>query len=185
MDQNPNTSNSSPMGSLFSSPDPETLGSNPDPSPPPPASPEIGEPPSSDAGSGKSEKSTEDPKQEVEGEGEVQEGEEEEEAECGFCLFMKAGGCKDAFVAWEKCVEDAEKDGGDIAEKCFEVTSKLKQCMDAHADYYEPILSAEKAMANEVEKEKGEAESRKEEEAKEEAESEERTVEIVVDESRS
>ncbi|CAL9162628.1 unnamed protein product [Musa hybrid cultivar] len=72
--------------------------------------------------------------------------EEEEEEECGFCLFMKGGGCKDAFVAWEKCVEDAEKRGDDIVDKCAEVTALLKKCMDAHADYYEPVLRAEQAM---------------------------------------
>lgn len=91
---------------------------------------------------------------------------------------MKGGGCKDAFVAWEKCVEDAERDKEDIAEKCFEITSKLKQCMDAHADYYEPILSAEKAMADsiteEVEHEKAQeaatADSKKYEAAEEKVE---------------
>ncbi|XP_008787775.1 uncharacterized protein LOC103705723 [Phoenix dactylifera] len=83
------------------------------------------------------------------GEGEAGEGgeEEEEEAECGFCLFMKGGGCKDAFIAWEKCMEDAEKTGEDAVDKCFEVTTLLKKCMDAHADYYAPILVAEQAAA--------------------------------------
>ncbi|RWW51299.1 hypothetical protein BHE74_00042365 [Ensete ventricosum] len=75
-----------------------------------------------------------------------EEEEEEEEEECGFCLFMKGGGCKDAFVAWEKCVEDAEKRSDDIVDKCAEVTALLKKCMDAHADYYEPVLRAEQAM---------------------------------------
>ncbi|WOL20254.1 hypothetical protein Cni_G29058 [Canna indica] len=79
-----------------------------------------------------------------------EEGEEEEEGECGFCLFMKGGGCKDAFVAWENCVEDSEKSGEDIVEKCSEVTALLKKCMDAHADYYEPILRAEQALVDSV-----------------------------------
>nr|CAB3503654.1 unnamed protein product [Digitaria exilis] len=70
-------------------------------------------------------------------EGEVQE--EEEEGECGFCLFMKAGGCKDAFEAWEECVEAAQKEGTDMVERCHDVTSNLKKCMDAHADYYAPF----------------------------------------------
>ena len=96
---------------------------------------------------------------------------------------MKGGGCKEPFIAWEKCVEDAEKSGGDIAEKCFEVTSKLKQCMDAHADYYEPILSAEKAMAKSITEE--ELEKEKEEEA-EKGPAEEAKVEVVlVPESKS
>ncbi|CAL9201054.1 uncharacterized protein LOC135625651 [Musa acuminata AAA Group] len=74
--------------------------------------------------------------------------EEEEEAECGFCLFMKGGGCKDAFIAWEKCVDDAEKSQEDIVDRCSEVTGLLRKCMDAHADYYEPILRAEQALVD-------------------------------------
>ncbi|XP_039143620.1 uncharacterized protein LOC120280742 [Dioscorea cayenensis subsp. rotundata] len=81
---------------------------------------------------------------------EKEEEEEEEEEECGFCIYMKGGGCKESFVAWEKCVEDAEKSGEDVVEKCFQVTSLLKKCMDEHADYYEPVLKAEQAMADAV-----------------------------------
>lgn len=80
-------------------------------------------------------------------------GEEEEEGECGFCLFMKGGGCKDAFIAWENCVEAVEKDNQDIAERCFKVTAALKECMEAHSDYYEPILRVEKVAEAEVVKE--------------------------------
>lgn len=74
-----------------------------------------------------------------------QEEEEEEEGECGFCLFMKAGGCRDSFIDWEKCIEEAEKNKEDVVDKCVEATATLKKCMEAHADYYEPILRAEKA----------------------------------------
>ncbi|GMI87407.1 hypothetical protein HRI_002410000 [Hibiscus trionum] len=85
-------------------------------------------------------------------------GGEEEEGECGFCLFMKAGGCKESFVAWENCVDEAEKNNDDIAAKCMEVTAALRRCMEDHADYYEPILRAEKAAheeaIRELEKEK-------------------------------
>ena len=88
--------------------------------------------------------------------------EEEEEGECGFCLFMKGGGCKDAFIAWEDCIKQAEEKNEDIVEKCFEVTSALKLCMEAHADYYEPILKAEKAAEQEAVKQ---LEKEKEEEA--------------------
>lgn len=76
--------------------------------------------------------------------------EEEEEGECGFCLFMKGGGCRDSFMNWEKCIEEAEKNKEDIVEKCFEVTGALKKCMEAHADYYEPILKAEKLAEEEA-----------------------------------
>lgn len=77
----------------------------------------------------------------------------EDEGECGFCLFMKGGGCKDSFIAWEDCVEQAEKNNEDIVTKCMEVTSMLKKCMDEHSDYYQPILAAEKAAEAEVKKE--------------------------------
>uniref|UniRef100_A0A5B6YTG0 GCK domain-containing protein n=1 Tax=Davidia involucrata TaxID=16924 RepID=A0A5B6YTG0_DAVIN len=80
-----------------------------------------------------------------EGDEEGEEEEEEEEGECGFCLYMKGGGCRDSFIAWEKCIEETEKNKDDIVEKCFEVTGMLKKCMEAHSDYYGPILQAEKA----------------------------------------
>jgi mitochondrial intermembrane space import and assembly protein 40 len=99
---------------------------------------------------------------------------EEEEGECGFCLFMKGGGCKDAFIAWEQCVEAAEKSGENIVDKCFEVTSQLKKCMDAHADYYEPILRAEEALADSIAEEKS-AEDKDKEIGKEEKEEKEKT----------
>ncbi|KAK9163914.1 hypothetical protein Syun_004816 [Stephania yunnanensis] len=80
---------------------------------------------------------------------------------------MKGGGCKESFIAWEKCVEEAETNKEDVVEKCFKATSMLKKCMDAHADYYEPILKAEKVAEEEalkeLEKESGEAEKSEEE----------------------
>ncbi|CAK8577261.1 unnamed protein product [Lathyrus sativus] len=89
--------------------------------------------------------------------------EEEEEGECGFCLFMKGGGCKDTFVDWENCVKEAEDKNEDLVEKCSQVTAKLKQCMDSNSDYYEPILRAEKhaeeQVAIELEKEKKDSEA--------------------------
>ncbi|GLJ54606.1 hypothetical protein SUGI_1173090 [Cryptomeria japonica] len=78
------------------------------------------------------------------------EDEDGEEEECGFCLFMKSGGCRDAFIAWEKCVEEGEANNQDIVEKCYKVTSLLKDCMDSHADYYAPVLRAEKEMEEQV-----------------------------------
>lgn len=79
-----------------------------------------------------------------------EEGEEEEEGECGFCLFMKGGGCRDQFIAWEKCVEEGEANKEDIADKCYKVTSLLRECMDLHSDYYEPLFRAEKAMDEKI-----------------------------------
>jgi len=53
---------------------------------------------------------------------------------------MKAGGCKDAYVALEECFEAAQKEGADFDERCYEVTANLRKCMDAHAHYYLPVL---------------------------------------------
>ncbi|CAM0875719.1 unnamed protein product [Alopecurus aequalis] len=81
-------------------------------------------------------------------------GEQEEEGECGFCLFMKGGGCKDEFVEWEKCIKVAEAvEGGDIVEHCAKATAALRSCMDKYADYYEPILSVERRMSEDLEAE--------------------------------
>ena len=55
---------------------------------------------------------------------------------------------------WEKCVE-ANRAGEDFVESCYEHTAKLKECMEAHADYYWPLLEDQK-----------EAEAAAEEEAK-------------------
>lgn len=85
---------------------------------------------------------------------------EEEEGECGFCLFMKGGGCKETFIEWEKCVEESEKKNEDIVEKCFQVTTALKKCMEAHSDYYSPILQAEKAAQAEAAKQLDEEKER-------------------------
>ncbi|XP_047953271.1 uncharacterized protein LOC125199226 [Salvia hispanica] len=79
--------------------------------------------------------------------------EEEEEGECGFCLFMKAGGCRETFTDWEKCVEEGEKNKEDIVEKCVQATSALRKCMEAHSDYYAPLLDAEEAVMKQLEEE--------------------------------
>ncbi|GMI79496.1 hypothetical protein HRI_001618900 [Hibiscus trionum] len=125
------------------SPDPETLN-DPEPKQPPIEVSEV----------------------EVEAEAEG----EEEEGECGFCLFMKAGGCKDSFVGWENCIREAEENKEDIVEKCFEATAALRKCMEAHADYYEPILRAEKKAEEqaiiELEKEKEEMDLGSQEDSK-------------------
>ena len=79
-------------------------------------------------------------------------GAEEEEGECGFCLFMKGGPCREVFVAWEDCVEAAERRGENIVDSCFQATGLLRSCMEAHVEYYEPILRAEKAMEEEADR---------------------------------
>ncbi|KAL1536972.1 hypothetical protein AAHA92_29539 [Salvia divinorum] len=99
--------------------------------------------------------------------------EEEEEGECGFCLFMKGGGCKETFVEWEKCIEEAEKKEEDIVQKCFQVTTALKKCMEANSDYYAPILQAEKSLEEEAVKQLEEEEKEKEKFSGEESEKKE------------
>ncbi|GKA14223.1 GCK-like protein [Tanacetum coccineum] len=95
-----------------------------------------------------------------------QELEEEEEGECPFCAYMKGGECRETFINWEKCIEEAENNGEDIVNKCVEVTTALKKCMEANQDYYAPILQAEKSaeqqVLNQLEQEKAkEAENAK------------------------
>ncbi|CAN0923599.1 hypothetical protein LINGRAHAP2_LOCUS33658 [Linum grandiflorum] len=76
---------------------------------------------------------------------------------------MKGGACKDAFIAWEDCVKDAEDEKVDLVAKCSEVTRVLKLCLDANPDYYEPILRAEKNAEEQAMKEiREEDEQRKE-----------------------
>jgi hypothetical protein len=86
-------------------------------------------------------------------------GEEEEVGECPFCLYMKGGGCKDEFVVWEKCIEEAEQEGGDVVERCAQATTALRSCMDKFPDYYEPILRVERTMSEDLEAAKAEAEA--------------------------
>ncbi|KAM3336053.1 hypothetical protein ACQJBY_030184 [Aegilops geniculata] len=73
---------------------------------------------------------------------------EEEEGECGLCVYMEAGGCKEAFVSWMECVQAAEKEGSDMVDRCSQAINDLKKCMDAHADYYAVVLQAEQTISN-------------------------------------
>jgi hypothetical protein len=66
---------------------------------------------------------------------------EEEQEECPFCVYMKGGGCKEEFVEWEKCVEEAEAeaDGGNVVKQCGKVMAALGRCMENYPDYYTPV----------------------------------------------
>ena len=64
---------------------------------------------------------------------------EEEEETCGFCKYMKGGSCKDAFVAWEACVDKAKETDEDFVEVCYEATSALRDCMLKDPEYYGPM----------------------------------------------
>ena len=76
-----------------------------------------------------------------------EEGEEEEE--CGFCKYMKGGSCKEAFIAWEACVDAAKERGEDFVDVCFETTSALRDCMLLDPEYYGPMVGDEEKAAKE------------------------------------
>ena len=61
---------------------------------------------------------------------------EEEEETCGFCAYMKGGSCKQEFVCWEKCVDQAKANEEDFVAKCFEETTALRECMMKDPGYY-------------------------------------------------
>jgi hypothetical protein len=63
-------------------------------------------------------------------------------AECGFCTFMRGGPCGDVFTEWEACIDKCKDDDSDFVELCGEKTVKLKECVDAHPEYY-GVLSGE------------------------------------------
>ena len=62
--------------------------------------------------------------------------EEEEEETCGFCAYMKGGSCKQEFMCWEKCVDDAKANEEDFVAKCVEETTALRECMMKDPGYY-------------------------------------------------
>lgn len=77
--------------------------------------------------------------------------EEEDEGECGFCVFMKGGPCRDSFIAWEECVMEGEKKKEEnVVSKCSEVTEALHLCIKAHPEYYDVLSRAKEAEAEAV-----------------------------------
>lgn len=70
--------------------------------------------------------------------------------ECAVCRYMKAGPCRDEFIAWDDCVQGATED--DLHNKCFKRTCNMMRCMRNH-EYYD-IMSAgtDFARLEEVEK---------------------------------
>jgi len=82
---------------------------------------------------------------------------EEEEETCGFCKYMKGGSCKDAFVAWEACVDKAKETDEDFVEVCYEATSALRDCMLKDPEYYGP-MTGESEDDDDGESAKGEGE---------------------------
>eukprot|EP01032_Pedospumella_encystans_P031802 gene31802-35897_t len=70
--------------------------------------------------------------------------------ECAVCRYMKAGPCREEFIAWDTCVQGATE--GDLHNKCFKLTCNMMRCMKNH-EYYD-IMSAgtDFARLEEVEK---------------------------------
>lgn len=77
--------------------------------------------------------------------------EEDPKETCGFCRFMKGGGCRSAFIAWSDCVDKERESGSDFTEECREKTLALRECMLKHEDYYRPLLEEEEEMMAEKE----------------------------------
>jgi len=67
----------------------------------------------------------------------------DEKPECGFCTYMKGGGCKSAFEAWEACVEECREKESDFSANCHQQTMALQTCMMKNKEYYEPLLEEE------------------------------------------
>ena len=81
---------------------------------------------------------------------------DDDDETCGFCIFMKAGGCKDEFQvglaasiwlsngamalfltqAWSKCVDDERKDGKDFTEECKDMVQPFIHFMQAVPCYH-------------------------------------------------
>ncbi|CAA0400153.1 unnamed protein product [Arabidopsis thaliana] len=79
-----------------------------------------------------------------------------EEEDQKFVEFMKGGGCKESFTAWnDDCnftEEEAEKNK-DLVTKCAGLFGTFSKCMDTHSDYYHPILAVKKTTEEHLEKE--------------------------------
>ncbi|KAF0714610.1 Aste57867_3785 [Aphanomyces stellatus] len=72
-------------------------------------------------------------------------------AECGFCLFMKAGPCGAEFTAWETCLDESKKNGQDFLTVCGPQTLALRDCVDANPDYYSVLNGDSKDDADDDE----------------------------------
>ncbi|BDA43303.1 probable cytochrome c oxidase subunit 6B at C-terminar half [Coccomyxa sp. Obi] len=73
--------------------------------------------------------------------GDINNGDEDDDDEtCGFCRFMKAGGCKKEFTAWSECVDTNRGEGHNFTEECRDATLDLQKCMEEHRDYYRDFM---------------------------------------------
>ncbi|PWA46158.1 GCK [Artemisia annua] len=67
-----------------------------------------------------------------------------------FSCYMKHGECKNIFIEWRKCVEEGEKNDENIINKCFQITSDLRKCMETNQDHYDEALKAEEDPAYKI-----------------------------------
>ncbi|KAI9909499.1 hypothetical protein PsorP6_014681 [Peronosclerospora sorghi] len=77
-------------------------------------------------------------------------------AECGFCKFMKAGPCGKEFTEWEACLDRCKTSGQDFIEECGPQTLGLRDCVDAHPEYYHVLNDGPEGEKNEDEEDKTE-----------------------------
>jgi hypothetical protein len=63
---------------------------------------------------------------------------EEEQSECPVCKYIKAGPCREEFLAWDACVQSADETN--LHTKCFSATCDMMNCMKKH-EYYD-IMTA-------------------------------------------
>eukprot|EP00798_Chlamydomonas_sp_ICE-L_P031423 gene31423-6597_t len=73
--------------------------------------------------------------------------EEEDEEPCGWCRWMKAGGCKAEFTTWMSCVDAVRDAGRDDVESCSETMVPLWDCMQKNSDYYAQQLESLKGRS--------------------------------------
>ena len=65
---------------------------------------------------------------------------------------MRAGPCGSEFTAWEECLDRCKKNDQDFIEHCGPETLKLRDCVDAHPEYYS-VLNEEAEEDKGAEKE--------------------------------
>eukprot|EP00511_Aplanochytrium_stocchinoi_P003467 CAMPEP_0204828228 /NCGR_PEP_ID=MMETSP1346-20131115/5890_1 /ASSEMBLY_ACC=CAM_ASM_000771 /TAXON_ID=215587 /ORGANISM="Aplanochytrium stocchinoi, Strain GSBS06" /LENGTH=360 /DNA_ID=CAMNT_0051957129 /DNA_START=313 /DNA_END=1396 /DNA_ORIENTATION=+ len=84
------------------------------------------------------------------------------ENQCGFCLFMKGGPCRNEFMQWEECVgvSKDDEDDEDFVDRCAPQTLMLKTCVDNNPEYYY-IVTEDEGDSKKKEDEKDQDKDRK------------------------
>ena len=74
-----------------------------------------------------------------------------EVSECPICKYMRAGPCRDEFLAWDACVQSATEET--LASQCFAATSSMMKCMRQHEYYDIMTAGTDFSQLDKVEKE--------------------------------